>query len=96
MFTRVCAWPVGLFGQNDLVDPEHKYSRWPEADQLREAAAAIQRLSSEFGKSNSLCDRFERYCRMKGANVPGEPKLASKFLDEIGSRETQDQASPLL
>jgi hypothetical protein len=94
---RECArgrW--GLFGQNDLADPEHKYWRWPEADQLRADAAAIQRLSSEFGKSNSLCDRFELYCRMRGPNVPGEPKLATKFLDEIGAREAQDQASPLL
>jgi hypothetical protein len=75
----------GLFGQNDHVDPDHRYSRWPEADHLKEIACEIQSMRAEFGQPNLLCERFLHYCSLKGSNVPGEPKLARAFLNEISS-----------
>jgi hypothetical protein len=82
---RECAqgrW--GLFGQNEPTNPTlPRFWKWPEADALKKIATEIQRLGSELGTSNSLCDRFEDYRALRGSNVPGEPKLAQIFLDEI-------------
>jgi hypothetical protein len=74
----------GLFGQNDRVDPDRRYSNWSEADRLKSLAEEIHSIRAGFGKSNPLCERFLDYCALGGANVPGEPKLAQRFLDEIG------------
>jgi hypothetical protein len=75
----------GLFGQNDHADPDHRYSRWPEADHLKEIAREIQSLRTEFGQPNPLCARLMHYCSLRGSNVPGEPKLAKAFLNEMSS-----------
>jgi hypothetical protein len=32
-----------------------------------------------------VVERFLHYCSLRGANAPGEPKLAKAFLDEIGT-----------
>ena len=76
----------GLFGQNDHLDPEHRYWKWPEAQRLVEMAEEIQALRSEAGESNSLVERLLHFRSLRGSNVPGEPKLAQKFLDEIALR----------
>lgn len=81
---RECAqgrW--GLFGQNDHIDPEDKYSNWPEAKRLKELAHEIKSLRQDLGQSNQICDRFLQLCTLRGSNVPGEPKLAAIFIDEI-------------
>lgn len=75
----------GLFGQNDHLDPDHRYLRWPEALRLKEIALEIHSLRSEFGQPNPLCERFLHYCSLRGPNVPGEHTLARAFLDEIDS-----------
>lgn len=46
-------------------------------------AEEIQALRSEAGLSNSLAERLLYFRSLRGANVPGEPKLAKKFLDEL-------------
>lgn len=74
----------GLFGQNDHLG-ESRYLSWPVAEDLRRRAKQIHILRLEFGQPNSLVERFLHYCSMRGANVPGEPKLAKAFLDEIGT-----------
>lgn len=72
----------GLFGQNEQIDTA-KYIRWSEASLLRKRAAQIHALREESGDANHLVERFLHYCSLRGANVPGEPKLARTFLDEI-------------
>jgi hypothetical protein len=85
---RECArgrW--GLFGQNDRLDPEGRYWAWPEATRLKSLALEIRSIRLEFGQVNELSERFLRLCSSRGAKVPGEPKLASEFLAEIGQNK---------
>lgn len=72
----------GLFGQNEHLDPERKYLKWPEAQKLVGMAEEIQSLRSESGESNTLAERLLQFRSLRGSNVPGEPKLAKKFLAE--------------
>jgi len=74
----------GLFGQNDHLEAS-KYPHWSEAEQLMSIANEIRSIRLEFGGSNSQVERFLHYCSLRGANVPGEPKLAQALLDEIES-----------
>jgi len=73
----------GLFGQNDHLDPEGKYLNWPEAKRLRELAYEIRSFRLDFGQPDQTCERYLQLCTLHGPNVPGEPKLAVAFLDEI-------------
>jgi hypothetical protein len=75
----------GLFGQNDHVESA-RYLEWPEAERLKELALEIQAVRKEFGESNALCERFAYYCQLRGANVPGEPRLSIAFLEEIRTK----------
>ena len=82
---RECAQGrYGLFGQNDRLNPEELYGAWPEANRLRDLAQEIKSLRHEFGQTNKFCERFIQLCSMRGSNVPGEPKLATALLAEIG------------
>lgn len=81
------AW--GLFGQNDHVaigNPHLKelYAS-TAASELTELAEEIERLRVLLGFAEpfALAERFDHYCALRGANVPGEPKLAKQFLAEI-------------
>jgi hypothetical protein len=73
-----------LFGHNDHID-DGKWWYWSEAEQLKSMAREIRSIRQDFGQSNPLVERFIYYCSLRGANVPGEPKLAQAFLDEIES-----------
>jgi hypothetical protein len=80
---RECAdgrW--GLFGQNDGPGMA-RYHEWQEAEKLKEIAIEIQKLRAEFDQPNLEVDQFLQLCDLRDSNVPGEPKLAKKFLDEI-------------
>lgn len=83
------AW--GLFGQNDRVaeaNPNLKsLYRSADVEELLEMASEIKRVRDVLGytESYALCERFDQYRAMKGANVPGEPKLAKQFLSEISA-----------
>lgn len=72
----------GLFGQNDNSDAA-RYLLWKDAKHLKEIALQIHTLRGEFGMPHPLVERFLYYCSLRGANVPGEPKLAGAFFDEI-------------
>ena len=72
----------GLFGQNDSPEVV-KYYEWDEGQRLKEIAFEVRALREEFGEPNPLAERFLHYCSLRGANIPGEPKLAKVFLDEI-------------
>jgi hypothetical protein len=86
---RACAkgrW--GLFGQNDLCDPDNRWLAWPEADHLKTLASEIRSLHSDVGTENEISEKFLTLCALKGPNVPGEPKLAASFLAETGLDKT--------
>ena len=74
----------GLFDQNDHPDGS-KYLFWAEAEQLKSTAHEIRTLRLEFGESSPQVERFLHYCSLRGANVPGEPKVAQSLLDELES-----------
>jgi hypothetical protein len=82
---RECArGRYGLFGQNDHLDPEVRYLGWVEAKRLKQLAEEIRAIRLEFGQENKTCERFLHLCMLRGANIPGELKLAADFLKEIG------------
>jgi hypothetical protein len=72
----------GLFGQNDPLE-ESKYLHWPDAGLLKSMAHKIRSIRQDFGQVDPLVERFLHYCSRRGANVPGEPRLAQAWLDEV-------------
>jgi hypothetical protein len=50
---------------------------------LKNMANEIRSLRQNFGDPNPQVGRFLHYCSLRGANVPGEPRLAQSLLDEI-------------
>jgi hypothetical protein len=74
----------GLFGQNDHPDGS-KYLFWAEAEQLKKMAHEIRSIRQASGESNPQVERFLDYCALRGANVPGEPKIAQSLLDEVST-----------
>jgi hypothetical protein len=71
-----------LFEHNDHIEVS-KYLYWPEADLLKSMAREIRSIRQDFGQTDPLVERFLHYCSLRGANVPGEPKLARLLLDEV-------------
>ena len=95
---RECAagkW--GMFGRNDgFIAVEGKYTREmlkaKAAEELLEAGEEIERLRRELGFTEPFqpLKRFLEYRQMKGSNVPGEPKLAVQFLEELGIERSSE------
>jgi hypothetical protein len=71
-----------LFGQNDHIE-ESKYLHWPEVYLLKTMAHEIPSIRQDFGQTDPVVERFLHSCSLRGANVPGEPKLARLLLDEV-------------
>lgn len=40
-------------------------------------------IKPDNGQVDPLVERLLHHCALRGANLPGEPKLARSFLDEI-------------
>ena len=53
---------------------------------LRELASDIRRERSNAGEVNPLVERFLEMCGAGKPNAEGEPKLASRLLQEIGEQ----------
>ncbi len=85
---------IGLFGSRaDSITP------WPEADQLRQLAMALQPLLAqqshawpEAGSADAapdpsllLINQFLDLCSIHGEAHPGEPRLARDFLRELAN-----------
>jgi len=72
-----------MFGRNDLV-PEVSQSGM--AEKLIADGNQIEQLRQELGHTEPFqpFKRYQEYRQMRGANVPGEPKLAAQFLEELG------------
>ena len=71
----------GLFGHNG--------ERWDEGKTLIAQGDEISELRKRLGNTQGfwLYQRFIAYRSEHGANAPGEPKLAQRFLDEIAEQE---------
>jgi len=74
----------GLFVAYDHLGDEHT---WPEADRLRELAAALQAILAQSEEADPLCDEFLDLCTIHGECDPGEPRLAREFLKRIEKGE---------
>ena len=83
----------GLFGANQSPEAT-KYLAWPEADQLRELALALQALLAQSGERSALCDEFLDLCTIHGENDPGEPRLARAFLARIENGKVGTPTEP--
>ena len=53
------------------------------SETAKNLAEEIRSLRSEFGETNETCERFIQLCSLRGANVLGEPTLASDFLASL-------------
>ena len=93
---RECAGGTwGMFGRNDGINDgfiivEGRTTRAKGqstvAEELLAAGEEIERLRRELGFTEPFqpFKRFLEYRQMRGSNVPGEPKLALQFLEELG------------
>jgi hypothetical protein len=79
----------GLFSDVALLEEGAK--PWPEAEQLRALALALQGVFAQNEQQNALCDEFLDLCSMHGESHPGERKLARGFLERIERGEVGTQ-----
>lgn len=62
-------------------------SDWPEAERLRELAAALQPILSQAEEPAPLVEEFLDLCSIHGESDPGEPRLAREFMRRIDRGE---------
>jgi hypothetical protein len=79
----------GLFSALEHLGDETE--SWPEAEQLRQLAMALQNIFAQQEESNPLCDEFLDLCTMHGESHPGEARLARAFLQRIERGEVGKQ-----
>jgi hypothetical protein len=74
----------GLFGQNEHLLDEGV----PDRKELLEIGASIEELrrKAEILEPFELYVTFKSKCGRQGANAPGEPRLAKKWLEEFGEK----------
>jgi hypothetical protein len=82
----------GLFTTQDYLGEASRHQPWPEAEQLRQLAFALQSIlaqqANEYeqpGPMAKLIDQFLDLCSIHGESDPGEPRLARAFLAEIAA-----------
>jgi hypothetical protein len=69
----------GLFSER-TGDPD---GSWPEAERLRELAAALQAILAQSEEREPLAEEFLDLCTIHGEYDPGEARLAREFLRRI-------------
>ena len=74
----------GLFAAYDHLGEE---LAWPEAERLRELAAALQSILAQDEKNDPLVDEFLDLCTIHGEHDPGEARLAREFMRRIDRGE---------
>lgn len=82
----------GLFSAYEHLGGED--GGWPEAERLRELAAALQTLMAQDEERNALCDEFLDLCTIHGESHPGEARLARAFLERIEKAEVGTPTEP--
>jgi hypothetical protein len=83
----------GLFASSDHLGEASPHGPWPEAEQLRQLAFALQAIQAQDGEPNQLVEQFLDLCSIHGESDPGEPKLARAFLTEIENQATNKPRS---
>jgi hypothetical protein len=80
----------GLFGSSDYLGDAAPHQPWPEAENLRALAFALQAIQAqqadEFTTPDPIVEEFLDLCSIHGENDPGEAKLARAFLAQIAGR----------
>jgi len=76
----------GLFSERAHLGAEEEQG-WPEAERIRELAAALQSVLAQSGERSALCDEFLDLCTIHGESDPGESRLARAFLKRIEKGE---------
>jgi hypothetical protein len=81
--------PPGL-PDGDMAPRSHEKG-WAEADHLRELAVEVVALREMAGDTEPWLplDAYLRSCRVKGANVPGEPRLAMQLMQELAAADNR-------
>jgi hypothetical protein len=74
----------GLFAAHDHLGEDRA---WPEAERLRELAAALQPILAQNEERDALVDEFLDLCTIHGENDPGEPRLARELMKRIDRGE---------
>ena len=64
---------------------------WPEAEQLRQLAMALQQISAQQEQENPLAEEFLDLCSIHGESDPGEPRLARALLQRMEKGEVGRQ-----
>ncbi len=88
----------GLFASEDHLKIDQSGTAspqqpWPEAEQLRELAFALQALQAQqYAESDEesacvLVEQFLDLCSIHGEADPGEPRLARSFLQQIAGEK---------
>ena len=82
----------GLFGQHARAlgkEAAARYYAWPESDKLLALSEEINTLQEELGDTSDLplLSAYLGYRAERAADVPGEPRLALRFLQELKREE---------
>lgn len=82
----------GLFGQHARAlgkEAAARYYAWPDSDKLLALSEEIAALQEEQGDTSELplLSAYLGYRAEKAADVPGEPRLALRFLQELKREE---------
>jgi hypothetical protein len=81
---RCQAGEIGLFGRHDLFEESRWLTLSAVGRDLTERGDRIADLRRDLGLPElELAGRFNAYRALRGANIPGDPKLDSQFLREI-------------
>ena len=83
----------GLFSTTEYLGEAAQHLPWPEAERLRELAAALQSILAQSEEQDTQVDQFLDLCSIHGESDPGEPKLARAFLAEIKTRASSKPAT---
>jgi len=79
-------------GRSGLFSTQvHQEEAWPEGEQLRALAMALQNIFAQQEEPFLLGDEFLDLCSMNGESNPGEARLARAFLKRIERNEVGQQ-----
>lgn len=89
----------GLFGQHARAlgkEAAERYYAWPESDKLLALSKEITTLQEKLGdtKELPLLSAYLGYRAETGPDIPSEPRLALRFLQELKREEFVERGLP--
>ncbi|HVJ08147.1 MAG TPA: hypothetical protein VM554_07170 [Acidisarcina sp.] len=90
----------GLFGQHARAlgqETAARYYKWPEADRLLALSEEITALQESLGDMTEmpLLSAYQGYRAEKGSDIPSEPRMALRFLQELKREEFAARGLPI-